>query len=88
VEGGALLRSVGESPGIDRDWIIIAAGPEEIAALLEAAWGDWLDFYFPPSPKRFQLFADHDEYTTVFGATKGHVSIAAAAARCVRRTDG
>lgn len=57
-----------------RDWTITAAGQEEIAALLEAAWGDWLDFYFTPSPKRFHLFADHDEYTTVFGATKGQVS--------------
>jgi hypothetical protein len=57
-----------------RDWTITATGPEEISALLEAAWGDWLDFYFTPTPKRFHLFADHDEYTTIFGATKGHVS--------------
>ena len=57
-----------------RDWTITATGPEEIAAVLEAAWGDALDFYFTPTPKRFHLFADHDEYTTVFGATKGHVS--------------
>jgi hypothetical protein len=57
-----------------RDWTIRATGPEEIAALLVAAWRDPLDFYFTPTPKRFHLFADHDEYTTVFGATKGHLS--------------
>jgi hypothetical protein len=56
------------------DWTIRAVGPKEIAALLEAAWADSLDFHFTPTPKRFHLFADHDEYTTVFGATKGHVA--------------
>jgi hypothetical protein len=62
-----------------RDWTVTAAGPEEIAALLEAAWGDWVDFYFISQPKRFHLFADHDEYTTIFGATKGKVSKVATA---------
>jgi hypothetical protein len=61
------------------DWTITAAGQQEIAELLEAVWGDWLDFYFTPTPKRYHLFADHDEYTTIFGATKGHVAKVATA---------
>ena len=57
-----------------RDWTVMAAGREEVAPRLEAAWGDSFDFYFIPQPRRFHLFADHDEYTTIFGATKGQVS--------------
>jgi hypothetical protein len=53
---------------------ITAAGLEEAEALLTAALGDWLDFYFRPDPSRFLLYADHDEYTTVFAARKGPLS--------------
>jgi hypothetical protein len=56
------------------DTTITASGAKESEALLEAAWSDWLDFYFVPAPSTFQLFADHDEYTTFFGATKGHLA--------------
>ena len=57
-----------------RDTTITASGAKECEALLEAAWSDWLDFYFVPAPSTFQLFADHDEYTTFFAATKGHLA--------------
>lgn len=57
-----------------RDTTITASGAKESEALLEAAWSDWLDFYFVPVPSTFQLFADHDEYTTFFAATKGHLA--------------
>ena len=70
----ALLTSHKLPPNYGRDWTITAAGPEEITALLEAAWSDALDFYFTPTPRRFHLFADHDEYTTIFAPTKGQVS--------------
>jgi hypothetical protein len=50
------------------EWTITAGGPQESAALLRAVWGDWIDFYFTPAPKRYQIFADHDEYTTIFAA--------------------
>ena len=70
----ALLTKYNLPATFGRDWTITAAGPDELAALLEAAWGDPLDFYFTPTPKRFHLFADHHEYTTIFGATTGQVS--------------
>lgn len=52
---------------------------EEVASLLVAAWSDAIDFYFTPTPKQYHLFADHDEYTTIFGATKGQVAKVATA---------
>ena len=62
-----------------RGWTFTAEGPEEVAALLEAALGDSVDFYFTPTPKRHYLFADHDEYATIYGATKGRVARVATA---------
>jgi len=45
---------------------IVAADGAESSALLQALLADWLDFFFEPSPPGFVLFADHDEYTTLF----------------------
>jgi hypothetical protein len=74
-----LLTDRNLPPTYGRDWTIAAEGQQEIVALLEAALSDSLDFYFTPIPKRYHLFADHDEYTTVFGATKGQVAKVATA---------
>ena len=38
--------------------------------LLQASFADWVDFLFVPSPDRFVLYADHDEWTTVFAANE------------------
>lgn len=62
--------TVAYEPGIT----IVADGPQECMSLLTAALGDWLDFYFLPDPKRFLLYADHDEYATVFAGRKGPLS--------------
>lgn len=69
----AMLASYNVPLTYGRDWSIMASGQQEITALLEAAWGDPVDFYFTPEPKRYHLFADHDEYTTIFAVTKGHL---------------
>jgi hypothetical protein len=45
---------------------IQAMGQQEIAELLEAALGDWVDFVFVPSPEVIAIYADHDEYTTFY----------------------
>jgi hypothetical protein len=45
---------------------ITATGQEEIAELLEAALGDWVNFVFVPVPELFSIYADHDEYITFF----------------------
>ena len=41
-------------------------GQREIAVLLEAALGDWVDFVFVPTPELFAIYADHDEYVTFY----------------------
>jgi hypothetical protein len=47
---------------------ITATGQVEIAELLEAALGDWVNFVFVPTPELFAIYADHDEYTTFFAS--------------------
>jgi hypothetical protein len=53
---------------------ITANSIQECGALLLAALSDSIDFYFVPNPKRFVLYADHDEYTTVYAHSKGPLS--------------
>src|SRR5262249_41441496 len=48
---------------------LIATGESEIQELLRAAFSDPVDFIFVPSPKRFVIYADHDEFTTFYANT-------------------
>ena len=64
-----LLRELASGSGQSNDWyefIIRADGQTEIARLLEAALGDWVDFVFVPTPELFAIYADHDEFTTLY----------------------
>ena len=56
------------------DWTITVEGKDEVNALLKACLSDWLDFWFVPSPKPFVIYADHDEYTTIYAATKSNLN--------------
>lgn len=47
-------------------FVIEASGREAVAALLEAALSDWVDFVFVPYPEDFAMYADHDEFTTFY----------------------
>jgi hypothetical protein len=60
-----VIERNGESP-LKRGDTIAAVGPDEVADLLKAGLADWIDFTFVPQPKRFVIYADHDEYCTVF----------------------
>ena len=75
------LRNLLEANGLPKsygvEWTIAAKGREESAALLESLLADWLDFYFAPEPKHILLYADHDEYATLFASKKGPLSRAA-----------
>ncbi len=62
----ALLTSHHLVPEYHVGRTIVAADGAESSALLEALLADWLDFFFEPSPAGSVLFADHDEYTTLF----------------------
>ncbi len=70
----ALLASRSLPASLQRESSIAAAGQEETAALLQAALGDSVDFWFIPMPKPFVIYADHDEYTTFFANTKSNLN--------------
>lgn len=53
---------------------VTAAGQREIQELLCAAFADWLDFLFVPQPKRFVIYADHDEYATFYANTRSNLN--------------
>jgi|GEM_PF-1566230 len=54
--------------------VLHAESPSEVAELLECVLGQWTDFAFVPSPKEFVIYADHDEYTTIFAANAESLS--------------
>ena len=54
----ALLTSQCLPPSLQRESSVEVAGQQQVAALLEAALGDWVDFWFVPkrpSPSLFML---------------------------------
>ena len=46
--------------------LLLAENRSEAATLLECILGQWADFAFLPTPREFVIYADHDEFTTVF----------------------
>jgi len=57
-----------------QDWSISCNGQEDVEELLRVVFSEAIDFVFVPTPKRFTIYADHDEYATFFSITKGHLS--------------
>lgn len=53
---------------------VTSVGPQEVEELLHAAFTDWFDFVFVPSPKLFVIYADHDEYTTFYANTRSKLN--------------
>lgn len=53
---------------------VTASGQQEIKGLLYAAFADWLDFLFVPSPKPFVVYADHDEFATFYANTRSNLN--------------
>ena len=56
-----------------------AVGRREAEELLQAAFTDWFDFIFVPTPKPFVIYADHDEYATFFANSKSNLTAVASA---------
>lgn len=44
----------------------VASSAQDVAVLLDAMLNDWIDFVFVPSPSSFAIYADHDEYLTLY----------------------
>jgi hypothetical protein len=70
----ALLASQSLPPSLQPESSVEVAGQQQVGALLEAALGDWVDFWFVPTPKPFVVYADHDEYTTFFANSKSNLN--------------
>ena len=80
---GQLLARYRLRPELRGESTISATGSDEAHELLVAALGDWVDFYYVAEPTGPLVYADHDEYTTVFAARKrplGQLRVAMAAA--------
>ena len=76
-EPGKLICLLGKysiPPQCGHGTSITAESQAEVAELLEAALGEWLDFIFTPLPKTIVIFADHDEYTTFFANTRSNLN--------------
>ena len=58
-----------------RNAVLYAENTSEAVILLEKVLGEWIDFAFIPSPKEFVIYADHDEYTTIFAASTKSLEI-------------
>jgi hypothetical protein len=58
---------------------ITGTGHADVLALLEASLSDWADFLFVPSPNRFALYADHDEWTTALATNEVDLACMSAA---------
>jgi len=56
------------------DLTIEAESAEQARELLHGVLSEWIDFLFVPTPKRFVIYADHDEYITFLAHRKGHLS--------------
>jgi hypothetical protein len=46
----------------------------KLKKLLHAAFADWVDLVFVPSPKRFVIYADHDEHVTFYANTRSNLN--------------
>ena len=52
---------------------LTANGRQEVEPLLLSVFNDWVDFIFVPEPESFAIYADHDEYTTLFAHTRSNL---------------
>lgn len=69
-----LLTRYSLSPRYGKGTSVTAVGLQEVEELLHAAFTDWFDFIFVPTPKPFVIYADHDEYTTFYANTRSHLN--------------
>jgi hypothetical protein len=69
-----LLTRYSLPPRYGKGVSVTATGQREIKELLQAAFADWVDFLFVPSPKPFVMYADHDEYTTFYANTRSNLN--------------
>lgn len=67
-----LVRATNESLG--RESTILAETGDEAEALLLAAFVDGPDFIFVPKPRPFVIYADHDDWITLYANTTSNLN--------------
>lgn len=71
------LSKLLEAQGIEcpylQDRVVRAETAQEARELLRAALNDWVDFFFELEPGRFALYADHDDFTTLYTARENRL---------------
>jgi hypothetical protein len=65
-----MLVAYSIQPRYERGLCLTAAGQQEVEQLLRVVLSDWIDFLFLPAPQTFAIYADHDEFTTLYGHTR------------------
>jgi len=53
--------------GFERGTCLMTAGFTETENLLRVSLSDWIDFLFLPDPPTIAIYADHDEFMTLYG---------------------
>ena len=86
----ALTSGVCGESEVEEGWSVEATGRAEVEGLLKAALGDWVDFLFVAAPAPFVVYADHDQYVTVFAMRKAGLTgvVAGLAEKGFRRVEG
>jgi len=70
----ALLKENSIPPSYERGVTLTAKGQKEIEALLCAVLQDWIDFVCVPEPESFAIYADHDEFTTIYAHSRSDLN--------------
>ena len=53
-------------PPYERGLCLTATDRPEIEGLLHVVLSEWIDFLFVPEPQSFAIYADHDEFLTLY----------------------
>lgn len=76
-----LLKSYSIPPKLERGFSLTASGQLEVEELLRVVLSEWIDFLFIPESQSFAVYADHDEFTTVYAHTRANLNQIAGALR-------
>jgi hypothetical protein len=68
-----LLKSYSIPPNLERGFSLTATGQREVEELLRVVLSEWIDFLFIPESQSFAVYADHDEFTTLYAHTRANL---------------
>lgn len=69
-----MLTTYSIPPKCERGFSVRAEGRQEVEELLRVVLNDWVDFLFIPEPQTFAIYADHDEFATIYAHTRSDLA--------------